>query len=61
MTGTLSSVKPAVLDGTAKWYSEDGVLTSKGFFKNNKREDHFINYYPDGAINSDITGIVFNF
>lgn len=53
MTGALSSVKPAVLDGIATWYSDDGVLTSKGFFKNGKRDDHFINYYPDGAIKSD--------
>lgn len=53
MTGTLSSMEPEVYDGIITWYSEKGVLMSKGFLKNNKREDHLISYYPDGAIQSD--------
>lgn len=53
MTGTLSSMKPEVYDGIITWYSEKGVLTGKGFFKKNKREDHLITYYTDGAIKSD--------
>lgn len=53
MAFTLSSIKPEVFDGSAAWYSEEGFLATKGFYRNNKREDHFINYYPDGAIKSD--------
>lgn len=53
MTGTLSSIEPEVYDGIITWYSEKGVLTSKGFLKRNKKEGHLITYYPDGAIKSD--------
>jgi TonB family protein len=53
MTGTLSSIDPIVYDGIITWYSEKGVLMSKGFLKNNKREDHLITYNPDGTIHSD--------
>lgn len=53
MTGILSSVKPEVFNGIATWYSEDGLPTTKGFYKNNKWENHLIKYYPDGSIKSD--------
>lgn len=52
-TATLSSRNPVVFDGIATWYSEDGLATSKAFYKNNELEDHLIRYYPDGSIKSD--------
>ena len=52
-TGTLSSRNPVVFNGIATWYSEDGLATTKAFYKNNQLEDHLIRYYPDGSIKSD--------
>ncbi|MDW7694205.1 TonB family protein [Flammeovirgaceae bacterium SG7u.111] len=52
MTGTFKSLKPEVKEGMFKWYNEEGILTTKVAYKDNKKIGVELEYYSTGELKS---------
>jgi TonB family protein len=54
MAGSVSSLSPAVLDGYAEFYHENGKKQSEGNYRQNKPIGVHKTYFPSGQIKSEI-------